>query len=293
MNKKVFVAAATGFQGGAIASSLIEQGYSIRTLARKKETNDFEREGIEVHIGDWADAHDLSNALKDVKAAVYTFPLIFELEKAISYTQNFIQSCEKNAVDLVVFNTGFDLPKEKTGLLALDLKLEIKALFDASNLKVITLMPDVYIDNLAAPWSIPVILEHGILPYPIPTQTKIPWLSHVDLANYVVAALQRPELAGETLAIGGNLWTGEEIAAAIGKKINKEIKFVGLPADDFEQQLLPAFGAVPAKEISNLYRYLRKNYEQIIVKDFAQTQVLLSVRPQTLTEWVAFINWAG
>lgn len=290
MSQKIFVLGATGLQGGHIATELIKKGHRVTTLSTNPEKV-ITSTNLEVQLGNLESQDDLSRGLKDVKTAVFTFPLIFDLKKAIAYTNNFIEACKVNQVAFVIFNAGFDLPNATVGQVAMDIKVAIKELFDASNLNVLTLMPDVYVDNLAAPWSIPVIMGQGILPYPVANGTKIPWISHHDLGRYVAAAIEQPTLGGQTLAIGGNLWTGEEIAAAIAAHTKKEIQFVGLKPDDFEQQLLPAFGAVPAREIANLYRYVADNHSRIIQKNFAATQALLSIQPQTLEEWVASVQW--
>ena len=79
-------------------------------------------------------------------------------------------------------------------------------------------------------------MEQGILPYPVSATEKSPFISHSDLGDYVVSALNHPELAGSVLPIGGNLWTGNEIAAAISKHLNKEVKFIPVSPDDFQKE---------------------------------------------------------
>lgn len=288
---KIFVTGASGFQGGNITQALINNNHEVSTLKRTSGVKLENRNGLTVYQGDLADKNSISKALKTSEAAVYNFPLIFNIEEAKTYTKNFIEAAEEQNIQLIVFNSGFDLPKANTGLLALDLKIAIKELFDNSSLNVITLTPDIYIDNLAAPWSIPTIVNHGVLPYPVTANTKAPFVSHIDLAKYVTSAIEKPELAGKTLPIGGNLFTGEEIASAIAQKIDKPVNFVGVKPNDFEQQLIPAFGDLAAKEISNLYRYVEQNQTKLISKDFKQTQEILNVTPQSLNEWVDSINW--
>ena len=230
--------------------------------------------------------------MRGVQAAVYSFPLIFDMKLAKSYTENFIAAAKQEGVELIIYNTTFHLPKEETGFLALDMKVAMKKLFDSSGLNIITLVPDIYLDNIAAPWSIPVILEHKIVAYPLASNKKIPWISHSDLGKYVVKAISKPELASQTLPIGGNLVMGTEITTAIAAKINQEINFVAIPVNQFEKQLTPGFGSLAAKEISNLYRYVEQNHYDFITKDFKRTNTLLEVKPQTLDEWVSSVNWS-
>ena len=265
MKNKIFVSGATGFQGSNIAQLLNKAGKQVITLRPKTDENQISVKDIEIIEGNLENKEAVYKALKNVDSAVFTFPLIFDLEKAIEITENFIQSAQTNNVSLVVFNSSFDLPKSKTGLLALDLKSTIYKMFQDSGLNVITLIPDIYIDNLTAPWSIPLILEKGILPYPIESGKKLP--------------------------IGGNIYSGEEIAVAISNYLGKEIQFISLTPDDFEKQLIPAFGELNAKEISNLYRYVADNREVLVDKNFNTSQNLLSTKPTSIQDWVSSVNW--
>lgn len=291
MKNKIFVSGATGFQGSNIAQLLNKAGKQVITLRPKTDENQISVKDIEIIEGNLENKEAVYKALKNVDSAVFTFPLIFDLEKAIEITENFIQSAQTNNVSLVVFNSSFDLPKSKTGLLALDLKSTIYKMFQDSGLNVITLIPDIYIDNLTAPWSIPLILEKGILPYPIESGKKVSWISHLDLARFVISALDKPELAGKKLPIGGNIYSGEEIAVAISNYLGKEIQFISLTPDDFEKQLIPAFGELNAKEISNLYRYVADNREVLVDKNFNTSQNLLSTKPTSIQDWVSSVNW--
>ncbi len=292
MKNRIFVSGANGFQGSSIANALLLNGNEVITLSRTSESKSENKNELQIVSGGLEDKTALSKALENTDKAVFTLPLIFDKKEAKTYVKNFISAAEETkTLSLVVFNSGFDLPKETTGYLGQDLKAEIKTLFDNSSLNVITLMPDIYIDNLAAPWSIPVIQEHNILPYPVASGQRVPWVSHTDLAKYTVSAINKPELANKTLPIGGNVVTGEEIASAISNAIGKQINFVSVAPDDFEKQLAPAFGDLAAKEISNLYRYVDTNKENLVAKDFKNTQDLLGVTPQTIQDWATSINW--
>ncbi len=289
---KVFVTGATGFQGGNIAATLINESHQVTTLKRDVNNGAPTAKEINVIPGGLENKEALAKALKDTQAAVYSFPLIFDIELAKTYTKNFIEAAEQENVPLIIFNTTFHLAKEETGLLALDIKVAIKNLFDSSKLNVITLAPDIYLDNIAAPWSVPIILEHKIVPYPLAADQKNPWISHSDLGKYVAKAILKPELAGQTLPIGGNLISGNEIATAIASQINTELNFVSVPVDKFEEQLAPGFGALAAKEISNLYRFIENNHSTFTNKDFEKTNKLLGVTPQSVNEWAASIHWS-
>lgn len=284
---KIFVSGATGFQGSSIATTLLKQGHDVTTISRTKH----KKSSIQLYQGDLANSLSLKPALKNTDAAVFTLPLIFDIELAKTYTSQFIDAAISQEVPLVIFNTGFDLPVKTNDYLSLSMKTVVQQLFDSSSLPVITLVPDVYLDNLIAPWSIPVIMEHKIIPYPIASHTKIPWISHEDLARFVAATLHHPELVGKTLPIGGHLLTGEEIAASISDVFGETIQFVSLSPDEFEEQIVPAFGKIAGKEISNLYRYVAEHQSTLIQKDFQKTQELLAITPTSLSDWATTIDW--
>jgi hypothetical protein len=111
------------------------------------------------------------------------------------------------------------------------------------------------------------------------------------LGKFVVSAIAKPELAGQVLPIGGNFFTGEEITEAIAAEIKEPLNFIAMTPDAFEEQISPNFGDLAGKEISNLYRYVKENREELLSKDFKRTQELLGVVPQSLTEWVQSVKW--
>lgn len=287
---KVFVTGATGFQGSNIANALLTNNNTVTTLKRDPNTGTPAREGVEIIQGGLDSKEALATAMRGAQAAVYSFPLIFDMKLAKSYTANFIAAAKQENVGLIIYNTTFYLAEKETGLLALDMKVAMKELFDKSDLNVITLAPNIYLDNISAPWSVPVILEHKIVPYPLKADKDMSWISHSDLGKYIVSAINKPELAGQTFPIG-SLIKGNEITAAIGSQINQSLNFVEVPVDEFEQQLAPGYGAVAAKEISNLYRYVEQNYNDFINQDFENTNKVFGIKPQSLESWVASSNW--
>ncbi|WP_010522797.1 SDR family oxidoreductase [Aquimarina agarivorans] len=291
MNNKVFVTGATGFQGMSIAKSLINAGDKVITLSRSLDSKNQTFEGIDVITGSLENEADVSKAMKNANKAVFTCPLVFDLALAKKYVENFIKAAEENHIELVVYNSSFDLPEEETGLISLDIKVLISDLFKKSALKVINLVPDIYLDNASAPWSVPVIVTNKIFPYPVESGKKLPWISHSDLGNFTASAINKPELAGKTLSIGGNLVSGQEIADAISEQLGEQISFVSITPDAFQKELTPAFGELAGKEISNLYRYIETNSNKIVNKNFKETQQLLGHTNQSLSDWAKSIDW--
>ena len=72
MEKRVAVAGATGYVGGALTRKLIEQGAEVVALARKPENaSDLADAGADVHRGDVLERESLTPALEGAEVAYY------------------------------------------------------------------------------------------------------------------------------------------------------------------------------------------------------------------------------
>src|ERR1700722_12539709 len=83
----ILVTGATGRQGGTgrgVAKWLIENGYPVRALARKREerAEALEPFGAEVVIGDYADYLSLLAALENVESAYFCYPVAAGIAEA-------------------------------------------------------------------------------------------------------------------------------------------------------------------------------------------------------------------
>lgn len=109
MNTKIFVSGATGFQGKPVAVELINKGYKVVSVS-SKEINNTE---IKLVKGGFDNLSSLKDALKNVNVAIFTLPLIFNIDTAKKMTENFISAAEEQKVALIIFNTSFDFPKKR------------------------------------------------------------------------------------------------------------------------------------------------------------------------------------
>jgi NAD(P)H dehydrogenase (quinone) len=293
MNQKILVTGITGYQGGAVVKELLSKNYTIVGLTRKEnEQTDLLKKDIEIVIGNFDDTESLQKAFKGVDKVVLSFPLLFDESLLMQYAKNIVSAWKNSKVSLFVFNTNLPVYNEKVGLAAFDSKLAIEQYFDAEKLPYISLRPTLYLDNLSAPFLLPVIQNNSILPYPIPANEKIAWLSHQDLAQFIAETLKHTDLIGKKFFIGGQLITGEEMAATISALAGRHIQFIPVAPDDFEKQIAPAFGEQTAKEIANIYRFVKGNVEHLQARDLHKnTMVHLPVNVQSFEEWAKAIKW--
>jgi NAD(P)H dehydrogenase (quinone) len=294
MKNKILVTGATGYQGNAVIQELLKQNFSVSALVSpNKDTKDLENQNVEIFEGRFEDVESLKNAFQNANKVVLSFPLLFDEKQLLFFAENVVNAWKSSNVELIVFNTNLPVYSEKVDLVAFDAKLAIEHYFDKEKLPYISLRPTLYKDNLSAPFLLPVIQNNGILPYPVPAKEKIAWISHVDLAKFIVEAIKHPELKGKKFNIGGvELLTGEEMAETISKYAGKPIHFVPVSADDFELQIAPAFGNETAKEIANIYRFVKDNITHLQVQDLKENTLKnLPISLETFDDWASKINW--
>jgi NAD(P)H dehydrogenase (quinone) len=295
MQNKVLVTGSTGFQGGAVVKQLISDGFQVKGFALPTdETSHLESLGVEISTGSFDNLESLTNVFKDVDKVVLSFPLIFDKEKLMQFARNVVDAWRKSNVSMFVFNTNLPVFHKQVGLAAFDTKLAIEQYFDSEKLPYISLRPTLYMDNLSAPFLLPVIKANGILPYPVPSGKKIAWMSHIDLAKFVSASLNRPDLIGQKFFLGGiQLISGEEMAKVVSKYAGKPIHFVALTPDEFEGQLSGGFGIETAREIANIYRFVKDNVEHLQAKDLREnTLIHLPVNLHTFEDWASQVAWS-
>ncbi|MFN4000405.1 SDR family oxidoreductase [Algoriphagus sp.] len=295
MKNMILVTGATGFQGGAVAKELLKTGHKVRALVPEGEdANPLKAQGIECVTGSFEDLDSLKKAFEGVEKVYLSFPLIFDEQKLLAYAEHIVKAWESSSVSHFVFNTNLPVFHQEVGMAAFDIKLKLERFFDEKQLPYISLRPTIYMDNLSAPFLLPVVREKGILPYPIAAENKVEWLSHQDLAKFVRVALQKPELAGEKFFVGGlQLINGEEMAAVISKLAKKKISYIPLSPDDFEAQLSPSFGQETAKEISNIYRFAQEHPNHLEATDLREkTLIHLPANLQLFEEWASGVRWS-
>lgn len=251
----VLVYGATGAQGGAIARRFLSYGWRVRVMARDADkATPLALAGAEVVQGDLDDAASLAAAHAGVGGVVFTLPLIYDRQTALRWGRNAFQAATDAGVGRLVFNASLRLPQATTDVAAYEIKRDLLADLRASELPHVSLWPPAYLDNLAAPWTWPSIIEQGVLAYPVAETTPISWLALDDLAAIAEAVLRRPELNGEVIPIGGpEALTGPELAERVSRGIGRAVRYEAIPPEAFAAQLAPMLGDDAAREIGKLY----------------------------------------
>ena len=290
---KILVYGANSAQGIPVVFRLLKEGYQVRVFVRDhyKVQSRF-TDSVEIATGTLEDKESLKRANKGIDQVFLVLPLEYRTDVATTQGCNAIDAARDAGVQLIVFNTSTSIPKQATDAAAFEIKRNIEKHLHQSGVPYIILRPPIYMDNLAAPWSLPSIVHQSVVAYPLPSEVKVSWISLDDAAAFAVAALQRPELAGSTFDIGGpESVSGQEIAERFTEVLNRPFTYQQIPIDAFEQGLNQAFGEPTGTEVANIYRWRAAQAED----EALEVNALLQKLPVKLTmfdQWIQHIEWA-
>jgi NAD(P)H dehydrogenase (quinone) len=290
---KILVHGANSAQGIPVVSRLLREGYQVRVFVRNREkAQSLYPENVEIATGTLGDQDSLKRAHEGIDRVFLVLPLEYRFDVATTQGYNAINAARDAGVELLVFNTSTSIPDQATDAAAFEIKRNLEQHLYQSGVPYIILRPPVYMDNFAAPWSISSIVHQNVVAYPLPPETRVPWISLDDAAAFAVAALQRSEVSGSTFDIGGpEAVSGQEIAARFTKVLNRPFTYQQIPINAFEQGLNQAFGEPTGTEIAKIYRW-RATYPEDAVTNVSAVLAKLPVKLTTFEQWIQGVKWA-
>ena len=284
---KVFVTSVSGAQGKAIAEGFVNAGYAVSSMVRAP------REGLKhfnITVGQYDDTEILAAAMKGSEAIVLTLPLIFDSAEVVNITENIVTAAKQAQVGKIIFNSSIPLGNNKTGYAAIDVKHDALDVLENSGLEVITLMPTIYLDNLASDFLLPVIQTNHVIPYPIAIDNEFAWISYENLGRYCIAAINNEDIVGARILISNlDQVTKPQLAERISSVAQRDIHYIPTSPDEFEENLRGVLGDYVAQEIANLYRGVEKNSNDF--RAYSNQEFLQSVNLQSTDDWVKSIQW--
>ena len=286
--EKVFLSVgATGSQGSAMARQLLAAGYTVTTIARTKEKCDeLIGRGLDARQGDLSDLESLKAASAGADYFAFVLPLERDKSKIALYTENVIEAAKAAPIKNLVFNTSSRYPEYDTEVPGFGEKRLVEALIQNSGLPFIILRPTIYMENLAAPWSVTDVNEHSCVKHPIAKEKRVYWNSAEDVARYVVGAIAKTELAGRVIDIGGpELVTGKEIAEQFSRALGRDVIYKGITPKDFAKGLVPFLGEKQGMGMVSYYDFVNENPENW--SEVSSDIESLNVEPvDTFESWV-------
>ncbi len=292
-NNTVLVYGGSGAQGSAITCALVARGHAVHAVTRSEKNEKQIKENAATPV--YASFEDLTSLIKvnnGCDAIVLTLPLVFDVDTVMGWADNVIQAALVAKIKCFVFNASGPVPEEKTGVAALDIKRLVAEKLSKSGLPVITIQPTLYMGNLAAPWTAPAIVAQGTLAYPLPETQKVSWISWDSMAEFVAAAVERPELAGNSYRAGGpEAISGSDMADVYSRYLSKPVSYYPVNLKDFENGLNQALGKPVGTEIARLYSWFSGDGAATLDVDNTEISQVLGVSPINFNEWVGTVDW--
>lgn len=230
---RVVVFGASGIQGSHQIPVLLRAGHTPIAVSRSPSPLTIDSTPITTFAADFADRSAVSSVLEGADAIFLNLPSTsFNKSEPIIAAAKQIGELAKAAnVKLIVFNTSMPVPVEPQYIKAQDDRREMRRLLRGSGVPVISIEPVVYIDNLLEGWALPPIRDRQTVVYCHKPDLQVSWICHHDVAQLMVAALSRPDLAGRNIPVGGPETVqleqlAEKLSRAWGRKLGYECQTV-------------------------------------------------------------------
>lgn len=246
-NSPVAIHGASGMQGNAIVQKFLAEGFPVRALTRSGMTVS----GADATVADFSDQESLVAAYAGARTVVVTLPLVFDAATAQRQAENVLLALEAASVDRAVLLTNGPLAAGPTGNPFVDARARVAdGLQSAVREAHVVGVSGIYMQNLTAPWSIP-LLNEGTVVYPLPVEAPVPWLSMNDVADRVVDALTAGS-SSESAVVGPEALTGTAVSQQLSRHFGP-VAWRTVTPDEYADLLRPHVGSEAADGISGMY----------------------------------------
>ena len=199
----VAVFGASGRQGLAQVRQLKAADHDVRAISRSADPFYGETfENVEVRPADIYDEDSVFAAMEGADAAFYTHPLRARVDRVHAVTT--IGRAGKRAnLKRVVWNTSGWIPDKAGDPFSYGENTKgINALW-RTGVPATVFGSVLFMDNLLTNWAFPFIVSEGRYVYPHHPDLECSWISLDDVAKFMIAAIDRPDLEGAWMNIGG------------------------------------------------------------------------------------------
>lgn len=232
----ILVTGATGRQGGAVARRLLEDGWHVRVLSRKRErAADLARRGAEVAVGDFDDPGSVEKAMEGVQG-VYSVQSFAEagLQGEIRQGKLLADMAGRRNVRHFIYSSVGSADR-KTGIPHFDSKWQIEEHIRQLRLPYTILRPVFFMQNFSMP-DMRKAIEGGVLYMPMKPQKSLQMINVELVGDFARLAFQK-QLTGESIDLASDDLTIPEAAKILGRALGREVRFVETGIEDVEERM--------------------------------------------------------
>ena len=258
--KTIFVTGATGNQGGAVAASLIKNGFKIKVLTRKTDSvkaQNLQKQNVELIKGDLSYLDTFRNHLKDIDGIFSVQTFENGIDKEIKQGMDLAMLAKEYGVDHLLYSSvaGADL---NTGIPHFDSKYKIENYIKQLGLPYTIIRPNSLFENFLIPQVRSRILK-GKLASPINQNKTQQFISAVDVGEISAGIfLNKDKYLGKTITIGSEEMNMQQVATIFSEVLGKEISYQKFP------MLIARF--VMGKDLYKMFKWINEN-DAIFMKD--------------------------
>ena len=260
----VGVIGATGRQGLAQIKQLRQAGYKVRGLSRQENPKFLGINGeIESSIFDLENESTLTPALRGCDVVFYTHPLSLRTNRSVSVDM-ITKACREAGVTRIVHNTSSWIPDKPGDAFSYAQNLaSIQSLW-SSGIPSTVFGAVLFMDNFLTDWARPFLTKERRYIYPHAPTVGANWISLDDVGKIMVASIERPDMVGSWMNIGGpERLCGPDVAEILSEALGYKIAYDPCPEDEFGKILVSAMGdGLPENEreafavyISDFYKF--------------------------------------
>ncbi len=287
--KTVAIFGATGAQGAPVVREALAKGHTVRAVARDAAKISKLHPEAEAFAADLADEAALVAALEGVDAAFLHFPQPSGPDDSQNWAAAFFGAAHKVQLPLLVFVTGGPSGDRFPSSVIVDATTQGMNAVLGSGIPSIVLQSAVYLENLQPDLFLPGLRPEGTLDYPpTPRDLKVQWTSHIDQATIAVAALSRPDLAGQAFEIGTpDALTGDDLATLMSGWVDRDVTFDPMTPEAFGKRVGDVFNSPGAAfALGDLYGSIAKLNGDAMAVDTASLEAIFDVKLTSVADHI-------
>jgi uncharacterized protein YbjT (DUF2867 family) len=248
----ITVVGASGRQGMAQVRQALAAGYDVRALSRQPDPFGGEKidgvDRVDVRSIDLYDTSTFHDAFEGSDYIFYTHPLQARGDRA-TLVGDVGKAAAALGVKRVVWNTSSWIPDKPGDAHTYAANTAgINALW-RSGAPGTVFGSVLFMDNLLTNWARPFIINEGRYVYPHNPELEANWISLDDVAKFMLASIERPDMEGAWLNIGGpERLRGKRVAEILSTTLGRTIAYDPCTPAEFGDYLVQAAGdSMPAE----------------------------------------------
>ncbi|TRX07889.1 SDR family oxidoreductase [Flavobacterium gawalongense] len=288
---KVLVFGATGSQQFHVIEEAKNKGAIVYAVtSSEKNFAKLEKAGAIPVLGDMSDVERMNEITKNIDTIALLIPVSLpNPADGFQFAKNVIDAGKTNGVKMIVWNTSGFVAPQKIGIPMEDVKVETQEYFKQSGVSYVIIQPSIYAENLLAPYTTDYVKNERKVAYPTPEDMPIGWITSRDVSAFVVEALYKPELSGQSFLVSGldNL-KGNDLAKKFSIGLDEKNTFYAMPPQEFGDKLSTLVGEESARGVQSYYEILASQtvYPAKFNPNMKDVLEKLPVKMTPIEEWV-------